>query len=126
MDYWLLGVPREDGVLPEAASDEAKEFTSTALKHEIRLRGSQTVLQADVERMSRDLPPARRGPLKTEFVGLVRALTGGKFGERDGFTEPHKALAAVVAAGRIIRIARDGRDEISKPWNMVRFVFGRL
>lgn len=126
LEYWLLGELRENGQLPTAGSDEAKEYAAAIVKHEIQLRGAQTILQSDVSRLARDLPKDMRVPLNLEFATLVTAMTGGKFGDRDGYSEPHKAQAVVASAARIVRIVRQGRDDVSKPLNMLRFVFGVL
>lgn len=126
LDYWLLGEADPGATLPADGSDDAKQHVAAILKHEIQLRGAQTILQLDLARMARDLPATRRDPLRLEFAALISALTGGKFGDRTGYAEPHKAQAVVSAAARIIRIVREGRDDVSRLPNMLRFAAGRL
>ena len=126
LDYWLIGEADPTATLPADDADESKERAAAILKHEIQLRGAQTILQLDISRMARDLPAARREPLRKEFAELVSALTGGRFGDRSGYAEPHKAQAVVSAAARIIRLVREGRDDVSRLPNMLRFAGGRL
>ena len=125
LEYWLMGVPHGDVAPPQPDTDDGRKRDAALLRSEIKLRGAQLTLQADVQRMSRDLPACFRDPLRLEFTSAIDALTGGRFGDRDGHTEPHKARAAVSSGARIIRIVREGRDAVSQPWHMLRYMLGR-
>lgn len=123
LDYWLTGQPT--GQEPDTeGSDKAKERDASIAKDEIRLRGAQAALQADVERMAVDLPPRFRAPLQAEFRNVIDALTGEPFGDRDGYTQPDKASAAMSSGTRLVRIVREGRDEVSRFPYMLWYIIG--
>lgn len=126
LDYWLLGEDRTTGQLPTAESKEASDVLAKTERYEIKLRGSQTVLQADVARLSQELPWSVRSELSAAFGSFITAVTGGKFGDRDGYREPMKARAAVAASARVVRLVRQGRDDVTKPHNLALFLMGRL
>jgi hypothetical protein len=123
LDYWLNGASAE-AELVDPTTDAGKTHAAAILRHEIRLLGVQAALQADVEHMVIDLPPRFREPLRAEFQGLIHSLTGEPFGDRSGHTEPDKARAVISSGTRLVRIVREGRDEVSKLKNMLIYVTG--
>ncbi|TXN07378.1 hypothetical protein FV222_02435 [Methylobacterium sp. WL103] len=123
LEYWLTGVP-SDATPVDASSDAGRTRDAAIVKLEIRLRGAQAALQAGVERMVVDLPLSFRHPLRAEFQNVIDALTGDPFGDRSGHTESDKAMNAISSGTRLVRIVREGRDEVSKLPNMVRYMTG--
>jgi hypothetical protein len=120
IEYWLLG----ENPAPDETTDDgkkaAKEFEGSALKHEIKLRAAQIRLQSEFSRLVKDLPETSRDPLRIEFRDMINALTGGRFGDRDGRPESHKAQAAATAAAGVIRYVRQGRDDSSTISNLMK------
>ena len=127
LNYWLLGEDRGEpgSEAPAVEPAAAKTLAANITRHEIKLRGAQAILQLDISRLSRDLPANSRESMSQEFRSFITAITGTKFQDRDGFTEPEMAQEAVSASARLVRVIRSGRDAVSQPLNMFRFLSRR-